>query len=262
MQTIIGDDARESNMNTIAQAVTTKTETRQRGRKKARPDKEKAIYDAIYDAIMEHRLPPGTKLTEATFCELFGVSRTIVRKALARLAHENIVELIQNRGAAVASPTVEETHDVFEARRVVESAIMRSVVQTISQQELAQLRTLVRQERIAYDSRDYGAAVRLSGEFHLRLAAIGRNSVLAKFLNELVMRSSLIIALYEAPGQSPCSYDEHFMLLDTITQGDEAQTIDKMEAHLLACESRLNLADKDKVIDLTEIFAPSVRKSP
>jgi hypothetical protein len=48
---------------------------------------DQRIYDAVFGAVMGHRLPPGTKLTEASLCELFHVSRTIVRKALLRLSH-------------------------------------------------------------------------------------------------------------------------------------------------------------------------------
>src|SRR5471030_3333334 len=60
------------------------------------------IYRAVVQAVMSHRLPPGTHLGEADFCELYQVSRTTVRKALQRLAHDHIIELRPNRGAAIA----------------------------------------------------------------------------------------------------------------------------------------------------------------
>src|ERR1700712_3347789 len=81
-----------------------------------------AIYQRIAAAIFEQRLPPGTKLTEDKLGGIFGVSRTIVRNALLRLAHERIVEVRPNRSAVVASPTREEAQHVFEARRIVEAA--------------------------------------------------------------------------------------------------------------------------------------------
>lgn len=51
------------------------------------------IYESIAAAIFEQRLPPSTKLTEETLGAIFGVSRTIVRNALLRLAHDKIVEI-------------------------------------------------------------------------------------------------------------------------------------------------------------------------
>src|SRR5215470_3764886 len=56
------------------------------------------LYAAIHEAILDHRLPPGTKLKEIPLAELFGVTRSVVRKALGRLAHERVVELRTNRG--------------------------------------------------------------------------------------------------------------------------------------------------------------------
>ena len=66
------------------------------------------VYAHIFEAILEQRLAPGTKLSEEALGEIFGVSRTIIRRALSRLAHESVVLLRPNRGAVVASPTVEE----------------------------------------------------------------------------------------------------------------------------------------------------------
>ena len=81
---------------------------------------DERIYRAVVNAVMSHRLPPGTRLGEAEFCELYDVSRTTVRKALQRLAHDHIIELRPNRGAIVASPSPKEARDVFAARRALE----------------------------------------------------------------------------------------------------------------------------------------------
>ena len=66
------------------------------------------IYEKIYVAILEHRLHPGTKLVEERLAEIFGVSRARVREVLARLAHEQIVEMIPQRGAYVSKPSIEQ----------------------------------------------------------------------------------------------------------------------------------------------------------
>ncbi|MFO1349761.1 MAG: GntR family transcriptional regulator [Gammaproteobacteria bacterium] len=216
--------------------------------------RDQAIYDAVYDAIMDHRLPPGTKLTEAAFCDFFGVSRTVVRKALVRLAHDGMVTLRLNRGAVVASPSIEETHDVFEARRVIESALIHSLTHRANAEQLRQLHVIAEDEQAALERGDRRAAVRLSGEFHLRLATLGGNAVLSQFLNELITRTSLIIALYETPGTSACLFDDHFALIDAIASGDAERAATQMEAHLRACEARLNLKEKGKPVELADIF--------
>src|SRR5919109_5152558 len=85
---------------------------------------EDRVFNAILDAVLDHRLPPGTKLKERELAEIFGVSRGAVRGALTRLGHSLLVELRPNRGAIIANPSPSETHDLFEARRVIESALM------------------------------------------------------------------------------------------------------------------------------------------
>ena len=212
------------------------------------------IYSELYVAILDHRLPPGTKLAEDALGEVFGVSRTIVRKALQQLAHEGVVEMRPNRGARVARPTVEEARDIFATRRILEHAVLEALVERIEESHIAKLRELVRRERAAYRDGDRQTWIRLSGEFHLRLAEIAGNAVVTDFLRELVSRTSLIIALYERPGTAACSFDEHDALIDALVDKDLAEADSLMKAHLQVCEDKLNLDDAAAAPSLADIF--------
>ena len=78
------------------------TKSARKSASQARLDRENTydeIYEKIYVAILEHRLHPGTKLVEERLAEIFNVSRARIREVLARLAHEQIVELYPQRGA-------------------------------------------------------------------------------------------------------------------------------------------------------------------
>ena len=222
---------------------------------------DEPVYAEIYEAILDHRLMPGTKLTEDALSDIFGVSRTIVRKALFRLGHENIVRLRPNRGAAVASPTIEEARQVFAARRVVEAAVVRAVAAKANAAQLDALRALAGKERASFDSGDRRGWIRLSGDFHLRLAEIGGNAVLSAFLKELVSRTSLIIALYQAPGGAACSSDEHAALIDAIESGDAGRAEALMEDHLRAIEDKLSLVEPAAPVDLARAFAGASPRS-
>lgn len=221
-----------------------------------------AIYRGIADAIFEQRLPPGTKLTEDVLGEIFGVSRTVVRKALFRLAHERIIDIRPNRGAVVASPSIDEARQVFEARRVVEAAIVGTVCRAATRESRARLGRLVAEERDAHTRNDRRAWIRLSGAFHLELAELAGNAVLADFLRGLISRTSLIIALYEAPGKSACVSDDHRALLDSIASGNEDEAIALMIRHLERCEARLNLDANGRQVDLREVFSDLTGRQP
>lgn len=215
---------------------------------------DEMVYGAVYDAILEHRLPPGTKLPEDSLAEAFGVSRTVVRRALSRLGQDNVVELRPNRGAVVASPTVEEARDVFATRRLLERAVIEGLTGPVAERDLEGLRTMVAEEGEAYRRGDRRTWIRLSGEFHLRLADLGGNKVIADFLKELVSRTSLIIAVYETPGQAACGFADHLALLDAIAAGKGAVAAALMETHLRDCETRLNLDQHGGSVNLSEVF--------
>lgn len=202
---------------------------------------DSAVYDAIYGAVVEHRLVPGTRLTEASLCKLFDVSRRVVGIALLRLSHDRIVTLTPNRGATIARPTVAETRAVFEMRRLVECAAMELICVRALARDLENLRLLVRQEHSAFDHGQLRQWIRLSGEFHLRLIDIAGNAVLSETARDLITRSLLMTALYMQPGQPSCASHEHEELIDALEAGQGKRAARMMGAHLLACEARLHL---------------------
>jgi DNA-binding GntR family transcriptional regulator len=204
---------------------------------------DERMYEAIYSAIIKHHLPPGTKLPEDALADVFGVSRTRIRKILHQLSHEGIVSLERNRGASVAKPSIQEARDVFAARHLLETAAVREIAQLSKPEDVKMLRAFVACERDAHEQRDSRAMITLSGEFHLRLVSILNNEPLTEFLKELVSRTSLVIAVYERAGASSCHYDEHEILVEHISKRDSAKAADAMRNHLVSIEESLVLED-------------------
>lgn len=202
---------------------------------------EQPVYDAVFAAVLDQRLAPGTRLTEGSLTELFGVSRTIVRMALLRLAHDHIVQLRPNHGASVASPSPEETRAVFEARRMLECAALPTVIARVLPRHLESLRSLVKQEDAAFEAGEVKTWIRLSGEFHRRLVAIAGNAVILDYAHELVNRSLLMTALYMPPNQTTCGAGEHLAVVDAVAARDERRAVRLLQAHLVACEGKLAL---------------------
>ena len=189
--------------------------------------------------------PPGTKLPEGSLCELFGVSRSVVRKVLQKLAHDHIVELRPNKGAVVASPNPEETRQIFEARRGLEAIIVRLAAQHAQPADIKDLRERMAREHEAMHRFDQPAWSRLASSFHLRIAQLARNPILERYLVELLSRCSLIVALYEAPGNASCEHDEHQALVDCIARRDGDGAARLMDEHLLALERNIELRQDD-----------------
>ncbi len=233
------------------------TRSVRRGATQARLQRENAhdeIYEKIYAAILEHRLHPGTKLVEERLAEIFDVSRARIREVLARLAHEQIVELIPQRGAYVAKPTIEQALDVFEARRLIEPAVLRRLVDTLTPEKLARLRQHQELEMDARRRDDKRAVIRLSGEFHSLAAELAGNSALARSMRELSVLTCLMIFLYDAPTSSSCRADEHSQIIDAIARRDAPRAEKLMLEHLEHIESSMELVGDTEEVDLAAIF--------
>lgn len=199
------------------------------------------IAARISQAIHEHRIAPGTKLSEEEVAGTFEVSRTIVRAALQRLAHDRLVELKRNRGAYVAQPTVREAREVFEARALLEPRTARSAAERAGPTDIALLRRHIDEEHAAMAGGDAGRALYLSGLFHIEIARIADQSTIASFISQLIARSSLIIALYWERRRALCESHSHHALLEALErrEGDRAEEL--MTSHLVDLLASLDL---------------------
>lgn len=227
--------------------------SRAAGRRAATAD---AIVERIATAIAEHRLPPGTKLGEEALGEIFGVSRTKVRQALHRLATDKLVTLLPHRGAFVAQPSVREAREVFEARRVLEGPIVARFVAVATPDQIEALREHHAREQAAIAANDVRSAQRLLGWFHVLIAEMAGNHVLADVLRELVMRSSLITLLYQTTADSRRSSEEHRELIAHVEKREVEQAVELATHHLERVEAGLALREpSSEVVDLKSALA-------
>ena len=229
---------------------------RRRGKNGDGAERHDAIYRTISDAIVEHRLRPGARLREDALAEVFGVSRTGIRKILQRLALEHLVTLTPRRGASVTRPTAEEARDVFAARQMVECGVMEAVARRMTAADARELRDLAARERKALKSGEQSTAIKLSAEFHERLAQLSGNTALAEFIGRLCSRSSLILAVYGSSGHLGCESHDHDDLISYLEAGKADRATAFMGRHLKAIEASLSIDEQeDEVPDLRQIFA-------
>lgn len=212
------------------------------------------IVDSITAAIVERRLMPGTKLAEQQIADIFGVSRTVVRQALNQLSRDHLVTLEPARGAFVAQPSVEEARQVFEVRLMVESAMVRQLCARITDAQIAELRRHLRDEREAVRRTDVSGRTRLLADFHVVLARMLGNEVLAQMLADLLSRSSLISLMYQSSHSAEHSQDEHVQIVDALERRDARAAVRLMEHHLSSVERNLRL--DPRLPDLASALRP------
>jgi len=144
------------------------------------------VYEKIKHDIMTCKLAPGEPLSENQFLERFGVSKTPIREALTSLVQDGLVEYTPNRGFMVTNVSVSDIQEIFEARIFIEAELFRLAVKKISDGEIDELE---KQSRVEADLKkpEYAETFLESNRnFHIALAAAGRNSRLLWYYETLM----------------------------------------------------------------------------
>lgn len=210
---------------------------------------ENFIVERIYKAIMEQRLAPNTKLSEARLCETFGVGRMRVRRALLLLSSQGLIELHSNRGAYVACPDKSEANDVFAARMLIEPPLVRQLAQSAADIDLTVLVDHIALEDAARAQNERTEIIRLSGEFHTKLAEATGNAFILRMMRELVSRTSLIVGLFGSSQNASCPDDEHSRILQAIQQQDPELAEELLVSHLNHILSGLDMESRHEPQD-------------
>ena len=178
------------------------------------------IATRIVDAILAGRLAPGQRLGEQSLADLFGVSRTLVREALARLSARGMVEVNSRRGWFVVQPSPEEAREAFEARIAIETGLVQNLAGKPPRETILRLKRHLKAERAAIRAGEAGQRSYLLGDFHVCLAECAGNALLTEILRDLTARTTLIATLFQSTHDASRSCDDHARIVDALEAGD------------------------------------------
>ena len=230
----------------------------------------KAIEDAVYQtlsrALLAGKLAPGDPLRETALAELFGISRERIRKILQRLGTNRLIDMVPNRGAFVAAPSLEQARAIYDARRILEGGIISHLALSLGPESLQVLRKHIASEDAALAAGDRGESVRLSAQFHMLLAAATHNVYVIQQMQELVSRTAMLVAVYEAAQSAHCACEEHRDIFSCLLKGDSSGATRAMRTHLSLIETRLRpgavAPSADALSTLSVMWAKHALSSP
>jgi DNA-binding GntR family transcriptional regulator len=221
---------------------------------------EERLRDAITRSLLGGRLAPGTPLRERYLAQEFGVTRGAVRKVLAQLAQDGLLELHPNRGAFVPEPQPEEIRRAYEARIAVESGMVALLAESITAQQLSSLRSHVREEHRAGRKAERAESVTLSGDFHVVLAELFGNPLLVDIVQRLVRRTQVFVAVFEPSSASVHSPEEHEAVVSALAKRDGAAAVDLMTQHLRLVQQRvLAYVEKERSVPVAHILREAMK---
>lgn len=213
------------------------------------------IRDSLLNAIVVQDLLPGARLGEEMLVEVFNLGRRHVSAALNQLAWEGLVTHVPNRGARVATPNATEAREIFAARHAIESGIVEALARTKPPPDYTVIEAALAQERAERTQGRLREAIRLSGGFHVLLARLSGNRILAGQVELLVARTSLLVALFENPGALTCWHDDHRAIIDLIRLRKPRPAVALMQRHLQELLKGIDLTRQAiKEFDAREVF--------
>lgn len=212
--------------------------------------------------IRDGALAPGDKLpTEKQLAEQYGVSRAVVREAIARLKSEGYVASRQGAGAfVVARPgqtsfrmTPGDLRHAFELRGAIEVAAAELAARRCQPQDLVAIRAAFAAMQAALAAP--GAEAAQSGvvsddAFHAAIAAATHNPLIQRFLDFLAHQFSETRQLTWAglplkPGNAAAAQAEHAALLAALEAADPIAAAAAARAHVAGAAARFGLLQED-----------------
>ena len=121
---------------------------------------------------------------------------------------------------------------------------MRSFVSQSTAAKIRALKQHVTAEKKAMETNDVGQRTELLGDFHVRMAELMGNEVLAQLLGELISRCALITLMYQSASAAEHSHEEHSDIVTALAAGDAEHAVLLMQQHLDHVEAGLTF-DRD-----------------
>jgi len=200
------------------------------------------VVEVIFEAILKKRLNPGVKLSEISLQEEFGYSRSVIRQGFDKLVDSGVLIHKKNQSVRVACPTEQETKQIYEARKAIESGVIMILVEKYhnKQLDLTGIDAMVSKEKKLHDSQEHAKLTRLSCDFHLTLAELCDNKYLVESLKPLIPLSTLAASVYADHESNFCSFAEHQELIEAIKSNNPNKASEAINLHLDHCVHSLN----------------------
>ena len=194
--------------------------------------KAHALYHRFRDDLVAGAWTPGDRISETEVAARYGMSRTPVREALARLEVEGLLARA-GHVVTVPAPSVAQVLDLFDARIVLESALARHAAERHREADILVLQGAADRCRALGASPRTTAMYHANRDFHHALGAASQNEVIAGLQRQLDMRvAALRATTLTVPGRWDAALDQHDAIVAAVAAGDRDAAAMAAERHL------------------------------
>ena len=199
----------------------------------------------LRELILKGEFAPGQRVSEAPLSGRLGVSRTPLRLALERLAHEGLLEPYPTGGFIVRRFTLDDVWDGIEVRGLLEGAAARLAAERLrDEHDVHALEAIQRQMDALSEptAATFPAYLDLNERFHAEVVRLARSEMVRQALDRLLSiplasRSALVSLQSRFPEASDIfivGRDQHMRIIEAISrrQGTRAEAIAREHAQI------------------------------
>ena len=197
------------------------------------------VAKRIREMIRKGILKEGDKIVENPLCQAMGISRTPLREALRLLSSEGLIELIPNKGAFVAQPSMKDIREMFWVMSILEGTCARECAKKMNEKGLKKLDNLYKKLEKHFQEKNHEKYMAVNHKYHTLVQELAGSKVLSEVINGL--RQKILLYRYRQiyqPNRLETSMQEHRDLQDAFRKKDPEAAERLMKEHLIRqCEA-------------------------
>jgi DNA-binding GntR family transcriptional regulator len=200
------------------------------------------VYEVLRQKIVMWEFDPNDLLTEKRLADEYSVSRTPIREALALLSQEGLVEVIPRVGYRVSAISLQDVHEIFDMRVVLEGEAAARAATAATDEQLEALQATHSQwaEVLLHQASRPAEYLRFHDAFHLGIAELSGNQRLTRFIGQLLRdgtRLRMSDPLMSTDGL-PSEEEDSRLLVDALMEHDAARARSLQENHIMKSKAR------------------------
>lgn len=200
---------------------------------------EDRAYNEIKKSIIRGDFNPGDPLPEETVASLLGISRTPIRKAIARLAYDGLLSQEKGKMARVSVISGQDFQHYIKLRKVLEVFAAEEAATLVTDKTISLLEVLMQSQKKAIEDNDMYMYIDLDSQFHLKIAEISDNNKLQDFIEQINNQLTRYLVLSGKLSESAeKAYEEHLKIIEALKERDAQKAGEAIYLHINNVERR------------------------
>ncbi|KFB08142.1 GntR family transcriptional regulator [Nitratireductor basaltis] len=189
------------------------------------------VFDALYRQVVELRIEPGTKISEAEVSKLMGVSRQPVRDAFYRLSQLGFLLVRPQRATVVTHISPQAVREAAFMRTAIELETVRAAALAMDSKQCAKLEALVAEQIEAIKDGNRVLFHELDDRFHKQICEVAGHGYAWKLIRDFKAHMDRVRYLSLA-FSADRALNDHIALMEAMKRKDETAIQEIIREHL------------------------------